>query len=71
MAVQRALVFKVGSVGPKCSAYQVAIDKDAGTLRTLRQCSNDAGVFWRGTSLCVACFRTIARSELGVLKVVR
>jgi hypothetical protein len=72
MAIERALVFEVGRVGPTCSAYEVTIEEgDPGTLHPLRRCSEPTAVEWRGTSLCVACFRAIVGAEVSVLKVVR
>jgi hypothetical protein len=73
MAVKRALVFRAGSSGPTCAAYEVAIERGGrgrqGTIRPIRHCTNPATVTWRGTGLCAGCHDVIQQSpEISVAR---
>jgi hypothetical protein len=73
MAVKRALVFRVGSRGDICAAYEVAIEKgtlaNPGSLRPIRECTNPATVLWKRTGLCVTCRDAIqASTNIGVVQ---
>jgi hypothetical protein len=70
VAVKRALVFRAGSNGPTCAAYEVAIERGSrgreGTIRPIRHCTNPATVDWQGTGLCVGCRDMVQRSAISV-----
>jgi hypothetical protein len=72
MAVERALVFRAGSNGPTCAAYEVAIEPGSrdrpGRMRPIRHCTNPATVQWKGTGLCVGCRDLVERSEISVAR---
>jgi hypothetical protein len=73
MAVQRALVYRAGTVGLVCAAHEVAIEAGAegreGSMRPVRQCTELASVMLNGTRFCATCAEQIAASELSVLRV--
>jgi hypothetical protein len=72
MAVNRALVFRAGSNGPTCAAYEVAIEpgslRQPGRMRVIRHCTNPATVAWKGTGLCAGCRDVVQRSEISVAR---
>ena len=73
MAVRRALVYRAGTVGLVCAAYEVAIEAGAegreGSMRLIRRCTEPATVMVHGTRFCATCAEQIAASDLGVLRV--
>jgi hypothetical protein len=77
MAVQRALVFRAGSMGLICAAYEVEIEGGGqdrkGTMRAIRDCTNLATELWTAggtyTRLCAPCRDAIADSpDVGVVR---
>lgn len=59
MAERRALVFKAGTVGLICAAYEVAIERGIegreGSIRLVRECTELATVMVDGTRFCAVC----------------
>lgn len=72
MAVRRALVFRVGSNGLICAAYEVAIESGSqdrqGIIRPIRHCTNPATVVWKGTGLCGDCAEVLQAAEISVAR---
>jgi hypothetical protein len=70
MAVKRALVYRAGSVGLVCAAFEVAIERGTegreGTIRPIRECTELATELWvtgdTSTGFCAGCAEVIARS---------
>ena len=65
VAVRRALMFRIGSQGLTCAAYEVAIEAGTedreGTIRPVRDCPNPVAEVVSNTGLCADCasmFRT-------------
>jgi hypothetical protein len=82
MAVQRALVFTAGNLGPTCSAVEVAIERGTaghpGTVRAVRNCDKPSAVIVTATgtgvrtAFCAECGDAIARStDVGVVRTQR
>lgn len=66
MAVKRALVFRAGTVGLICAAFEVAIERGTegreGSIRPIRECTELATVMVQGTRFCAGCAEQLARS---------
>jgi hypothetical protein len=78
MAVKRALVFRAGTVGLICAAYEVEIDRGGqdrqGSIRPVRDCTNLATERWEAngtvTGLCGTCRDAVAASpSVGTVRV--
>jgi hypothetical protein len=78
MAVQRALMFTAGSVGPTCAAMEVAIERGTdgreGTIRGIGECDKPTAVLVIATGtgvktgFCADCGDAIAHSsDVGVV----
>jgi hypothetical protein len=72
MAVQRALMFRAGTKGLICAAFEVAIERGSedreGTIRLVRECPNPATVEWQGTGLCADCAELLQHAEISVVR---
>jgi hypothetical protein len=59
MGTQRALMFRVGTAGLTCAAYEVAIERGSqdreGTIRPVRDCGKPATELIERTALCADC----------------
>jgi hypothetical protein len=59
VAVKRALLFRIGSNGLTCAAYEVAIEQatehSKGTIRPIRDCPKPATEVVKNTGLCADC----------------
>jgi hypothetical protein len=66
MAVKRALLFRVGTVGLTCAAYEVAIERGSedqeGSIRPVRDCTNPTEHIVQGTGLCTDCATIYCRT---------
>jgi hypothetical protein len=70
MAVKRALVYRAGTVGLICAAFEVAIERGTegreGSIRPIRECTNPATELLvtgeTSTRFCAGCAEQIARS---------
>jgi hypothetical protein len=79
MAIRRAVVFRVGTVGLICAAYEVAIERGTegreGTIRPIRDCSKPTTVMLQAkdrslTGLCDDCADTaLSKPNLGLTEV--
>ena len=78
MAVKRALVFRAGTVGMICAAYEVAMESATehhpGTITPIRSCTNPATELLEGedgcqTGLCAPC-RDLIVASLEVSRVI-
>ena len=73
MAVQRALVYRAGTVGVVCAAHEVAMEAGTeggeGSMRPIRRCRELATVMLDGTRFCATCADQIAASDRRVLRV--
>jgi len=67
MAVKRALLFRMGSQGLICAAYEVAFEPSTetrqGTIRGVRDCTKQATEVVNGTGLCSDCADILRRSS--------
>jgi len=75
---KRALVFRAGTVGLVCAAYEVEIDGGGqdrqGSIRPVRYCTNLATERWEAngtvTGLCATCRDAVAASpSVGTVRV--
>jgi hypothetical protein len=69
----RALLFRAGTVGLLCAAYEVEItpgtETHRGTITPVRDCTNPATERIQGTSLCAECATAFANSpQVGVVE---
>ena len=80
MAVKRALVFRAGTVGLICAAYEVEIEGGGqdrpGTIRQVRDCINLATERWEAngtvTGLCATCRDAVVASpSIGTAQIQR
>jgi hypothetical protein len=67
MAIKRMLVYRAGTVGLICAAFEAAAEPgyetSPGTLRPIRECSNLPTVMLNGTRFCESCADAISRSS--------
>lgn len=73
MAVKRALLFRMGTQGLTCAAYEVAIEPGTethkGTIRPVRDCTKPATEVVQETGLCADCADVLRRSpQISVLR---
>jgi hypothetical protein len=75
-AMARALMFRAGTVGMICAAYEVELTRGTetteGSIRPVRDCTNLATELVRGTGLCSDCAEALSQSSnVSVARVIR
>jgi hypothetical protein len=76
MAVKRALMFRMGSQGLTCAAYEVAVEPGTevskGTIKPVRDCTKPATEVVKETGLCSDCAAILRKSpQLSVVRQTR
>jgi hypothetical protein len=71
MAVKRAILFRAGTRGLTCAAYEVVIERGSqdrkGTIRPVRDCPNPTTEVVKGTGLCDDCAAIYRNAEIQVV----